>query len=425
MFIGAIATVGGGLLSAYTSSKDRKAMEAANKANAPDPRIAETIFGKGGSGGLLDGYQNLGKAPQSAGLLEYGTGQDNYLKQFGGEDAQRMRNTAGHLMGSNIAAPQAGNTAIGAPAWAVGNMVDAPKQNGMDLSGSYDRFINGDAGANPYLTKALQGGIDQSTNQFKQMQGAATENLMENIMPSIRSNSVLAGQYGGSRQGIAEGNAIGDFAKAQQQAMTQFGQNNTNAAVGAQAQSFNQGQDRALSATQGLGAQQYGVAQQNAQTKNAAEFANVGQVLDIRKSQAGMDQQINLANLGAQQNNNQLNSVNQATGIDAGRGLLSQTYGAAQGQDNYALNKAGQVNSLLQPYLTNQGGPQQQPLTQNTAGNIAGGAGMGLALYNQFKGSGSGTGMPTPPLYNANYQPSKLPINTGLLQNFDFMNQKG
>lgn len=394
--LAAAAPIVGGLLGFMGSKSNSKAIEQANKANAPDPRIAETIFGKDGSLGLVDKYKALGDSPQNAGLLKYGQNSDSYLGNFAETDMQRMRDSAGVLQGGGDLA------SIGA--WAKGNMVDAPAQNNLNLAPAYDRMINGDAGANPYLTRALQGGMDQSRNVFDQMQGNATENLMENIMPSIRSNSVLAGQYGGSRQGIAEGNAIGDFAKAQQQTINQFGQNNTNQALGAQAGAFNAGQDRSLAAMQGLGAQQYGVAQQNAQTKNAAEFMNVNNVNDISK-------------FNAQQSN-----VNRLAGLGAQQGLLGQTVGAATNQDNYALNKAGQVNGLLSPYLSQNGGGQQMPITQNTAGSVLGGAMTGLGLYNQFnqaspppRNNGMGTGM------NYDFQPTKLPINTGALQNLNFL----
>jgi hypothetical protein len=51
---------------------------------------------------------------------------------------------------------------------------------------------------NPYL-EGMAGAI---TNR-------ATNNLKQNILPGIGGNAMAAGGYGGSRQGIAEGNAIG------------------------------------------------------------------------------------------------------------------------------------------------------------------------------------------------------------------------
>lgn len=338
-----------------------------------DPHIASMLFGDGtdASKGLLSQYQGLLGKPQDPSMAQYGQANLDYLKNNGATDLSKIQGAAGSLMGGT-AAPTAGPGA-----WAVGNSVQAPAQNKLDLTGSYDKFINGDAGANPYLTGALQGGVNQSQQAFTRMQDDATKNLQRNLLPSIRSNSILAGQYGGSREGIAEGNALGDFVTQQQRSIADFGQHNTDAILGAQATSFDHGQDRSLAATQGLGAQQYGVAAQDAATKNAAEFTNVGNV-----------QQTTMGNQGAQLQTNQLNQ----NGTLAGAGLLSgQLAGAAgvgQNQDAYALNQAGKVNGLLAPYLGQVPGSTttSQPLYQNTGGNVLGGALGGLALGKQLTG---------------------------------------
>lgn len=396
---GAIGGAVGGLL----GSKDAPKSQTATTQQQLDPRIQSMLFGDGTSGnqGLLAQYQALGNTPQNAQMAQYGKDAQSYLGNYN-QDTGAIRNAAtGLLTGQQAPQAQAAQAQVAGQngmAYNVGNMVNAPAQNNMNLSGAYDKFINGDAGANPYLTNAIQGGINQSTNQFRQMQGEATDNLMRNVMPSIRSNSVLSGQYGGSRQGVAEGNAISDFTKQQNQAATQFGQNNTNAAVGSQAQAYNQGQDRALSATQGLGAQQYGVASQDAATKNAAEFANVAATNAIKAQgvanqnqmnmyNAGNQQQTNLANAGFQQSTNALNQNGVAQGSAALNGLLNGAAQTGQYQDNYALNRAGQTNSLLSPYMSANGSTtSSQPLYQNTTGNMLGGAMAGLGLYNQFAG---------------------------------------
>ncbi|MES2323290.1 MAG: hypothetical protein V4633_13580 [Pseudomonadota bacterium] len=570
----AAAVVGSAL--AYKGSKDASKsanaqQQAAIDAAKMDPRVEAMVYGDGtdANKGLLSQYADLGKTPQSDGLKSYGTGSDAYLGANGQADMQGMRDASGKLMGSNIQAPtmQAGQMNIshmqptqaaggpsvgsfGAPVlWNAGerysapdamkaaqmgapgqvsgatvnqpqgmsatmagaSQVNAPTQNNMDLTGSYDKFINGDAGANPYLTKALGGAMGQSQQAFQRMQDDSRRNL-DDALGSVRSTSVLNGTYGSSRQGIAEGRALEGFARESQRAAENFGNNNTTAAIGAQAQAFNQGQDRSLAATQGLGAQQYGVAQQNsaqaqqaamqnAASANAASQNNYQGQLSGAMANAGFGQQASLANQGAnltqsgtnanlqqnanqtnyqgllgvnagnaalaqqanmgnqnagnaasmfnagqqqtassqnatlgQQNNqfnasalnnasqfnagqnqnasqinagfaqqagannqqaqmgtNSLNSANQATGIGAAGGLLSQTLSGAQNQDNYALQRAGQVDGLLSGYLTQRPNqPAAQPYSQNTAGNILGGAATGLALYNQFSKLGGG-----------------------------------
>lgn len=356
-----------------------------------DPRIDQMLFGgsngNGPQAGLLSQYQGMLGQPQNAGAKIYGQAGDNYVGKFGAYDMEQARNAANGLMAGNTAAPTMGAASMTAA------QVNAPSQNGLNLSGSYDKFINGDAGANPYLTKSIQGGIDQSTNQFKQMQDESTNNLMRNVLPSIRSNSVLSGQYGGSRQGIAEGNAISDFTKQQQQAATQFGQNNTNQAVGAQANSFNQGQDRALSATQGLGAQQYGVASQNATMQQQANQAN-----------ANFQQSANQNNQQAQLGTNALNSANTQAGMSGLTGILNNAGIQAQNQDSYALNQAGKVNGLLTPYLgVNGNSTTSQPLYQNSGGQLLGGITAGLGMYNGLNKNGAFNGSGSNPITQYNW----------------------
>lgn len=352
-----------------------------------DPRAQAIIYGSNGQNGLLSQYQALGQQPQSAGLGLFGQAADNYIGKNTPYDLGSMRDASQQLMGSNISAPQGQAAYLSDPTvYAKGNMIEAPGQNNLNLTSAYDRMINGNAGANPYLTDALQGGINQSKQMFDRMQQDSTRNLTENVLGSVRSNSVLAGQYGGSRQAIAEKGAIDNFTREQQRAIQNFGDNNTAATVGAQAQAFDRGQDRSLAAMQGLSAQQYATAAQNAATKNAAEFMNVNEMFNRQNTRAGMEQQMTLANLGAQQQTNSLNSANKVAGIGAQSGLLGQAVAGANYQDNYGLNKAAQTNSLLAPYLGAGGSTTQTtPIYQNTAGNALGGAMAGLGLYNQFK----------------------------------------
>lgn len=383
---GAVSLIGGGLGLASTmlgkssggggssgGGSSQSGTQTITQKQEMDPRVASAVFGDGGANpGLISKYTGMLSTPQMDGIHTFGQANDGYLGYNGTQDFNQLRSAAQGQIGSNMAAPTAQAAAI-----------TAPKQNGMDLTGSYDKFINGDAGANPYLTKAIQGGIDQSTNQFRQMQGDATDNLMRNIMPGIRSNSVLAGQYGGSRQGVAEGNAISDFTRQQAQAQTQFGQNNTNAAVGAQASAFNQGQDRALSATQGLGAQQYGVAGQN----------------------AAFTQQANMANPQLQLSTAALNNGVQQNGMSNLNGLLSGAQQTGQNHDAYALNQAAKVNGLLTPYLSaNSSSTTTQPLYENKAGNMLGGATAGLAIGKQIGNlfGQTGGGVPSNDVYAAN-----------------------
>jgi hypothetical protein len=67
---------------------------------------------------------------------------------------------------------------------------------------------------NPWLKQAQQGITDQ-----------VTKNLTTNILPSIRSGAQAVGGFGGSRQGIAEGTAIGNTNQGLSNSLAQMGLN--------------------------------------------------------------------------------------------------------------------------------------------------------------------------------------------------------
>lgn len=445
IFGGPVGSAIGGLVGGAVSSSGQPKSTSTTTQQQMDPRFQQMLFGSSGNNGLLNRYQGMLDTPRSEAAQSFANANADYLGRYGASDMGAVRDAAMQAMQGNSAPTaqaasaqgvQAQGVGAGLNAYAVGNMVDAPSQNNMDLSGSYDRFINGTPGANPYLDQSISGAIAQNRLGFNQLQDDATENLMENVMPSIRSNSVLAGQYGGSRQGIAEGNAIGQIGKEMARAGAMFGQNATNAAVGAKANAYESDSNRALSATQGLGAQQYATAFKNADTKNAAEFMNVGNNYDLGKFNAslaqntnqfnannaqnnnqfnaGQQQQVNLANQGAQLSTNAQNNGSLLAGAGLLGGLTSQAGAAVNANDNYDLNRAQGVNGLLAPYLSaNQSQTTTQPLSQNTGANMLGGAMAGLGLYNQFAGNSSLPSLQTnyaQPI-TATAQPNNMPIS--------------
>lgn len=480
IFGGPVGAAVGGALGGALSGKSGGSVQSGNQTVTQqqqlDPRIQAMLFGDGTSGnqGLLAQYQALGQQPQSAGSAAIGGAAQNWLGSQGAGVLGQLQSGATGLMSGGMTAPSASAAQVNAPnaitpafaqganmvsAQSAGAQINAPSQNTLDLKSAYDRVINGDAGANPYLNKALTAGIDATNAGYQRNLSGLTDTLQKQILPGIRSNSVLAGQYGGSRQGIAEGNALSDFTKQATDANLQLGLQNSANTTGAQAQAFGQGQDRSLAALQGLSGQQYGVASQNAALQQANNIANAqlqnqtgiqvsGNNQQANLANAGFvqqaalanqnaqqqaltqnaqnQQQTNLANLQAQQGTNSLNSANQATGLQGLSGLLGQIYGIGQNQDNYALNRAGQTNSLLAPYLSaNSSSSTQTPLYSNPGGNILGGAAAGLGLYNQFANLGGGSSNNNTGYNTFNVSPGTAPVNTSALQDLSWLNNIG
>lgn len=398
------ALTGGGPNSSTVSSQQRL-----------DPRVDALLFGDGKDNkGLIDRYKGLLDTPQSYAANAWGQANSDFLNNYGVGGLSSIRDAATKAMGGS-SAPTTTAAQASLPAYAVGNMVQAPSQNNIDLSNSYNRFINGKPGANPYLDQQIGGAIAQNRLGFQQMLDDSTKNLQQNVLPGIRSNSVLSGQYGGSRQGVAEGNAIGTQQTELARAAAQFGQNATNAAVGAKANAYETDSNRALAATQGLGAQQYGVASQNAHTRNQAEFMNVANMFDASRQNAAFQQQANLANQQSQLSTNGQNASSLLGGAGLLSGLFGQVGGNVNAYDNYGINRAQQVNGLLAPYMGVNGTQSTTtPLYNSTSGNILGGALAGLSMGNSlgslFGGPSNTSLQTTGSAGNYSLAPSNLPV---------------
>lgn len=441
--------LGGGLLGAVGGSS-KAGDQTVTTRQEIDPRMASLLYGPNGNDGFLSQLMGQANQQMNPGMKLTGQAAENYLGTFSAMDFERQRDAAGKLMAGNMSAPQmqaAGYNAQGmtpammqaAQANVPGNgmynasqagaaQINAPGQNDLGLMSAYSNMIYGDPAQNPYLTGAIQKGINQSTNAFNDYLDSS-KTAVNDVLGNIRGGAIANGGYGGSRQGIAEGRAVGDFSKGLTQAATRFGQNNTDAAVGAQAGAFDAGQNRALNAMSGLGAQQYGVAGQNAgfnqQTglanagflNNAGQF-NAGQGSNLAQFNAGLLQNANQYNATAQNNagqfnagannqagqfnagnqqsantnnmqsqlsTNQLNSQNQLAGMGAMSNLRNDIYGYGTNYDAYGLNRMGKVGGLLQGY-TGLGGSrtESQPLYENKTGNILGGITTGIGLMNNF-----------------------------------------
>jgi len=395
---GGLGSLLGGVIGAagsYKSAKD--SAEAMSQQGQLDPRIASVIFGENGQKGLIGQYQDLAKTPRSGAANLFGNANSSYLANYGGADLDAARYAAYGAM-NNTSAPtttaaQSAGASINSPAWAQGNMVKAPSQNGIDLAPTFQSMLGG--GNTDKLMQSLQAGNALTSAQFQQNQDSMTDNLQRNVLSGIRSNSVLAGQYGGSRQGVAEGNAISDFTKQLNQSNTQLGLANSANTSAQLAGAYENGQNRALSAAQGLSGQQYATAFKDADTKNAAEFMNVGTHNNVLQTNAQMAQQNNQFNAGLQQQaglanqQSQLstNGQNKSSNL-AGAGLLSGLLGGVSNtvnaNDNWDITRAGQINSLIGPLLT--GLPTQNPVSANSGAAALGGGLAGLGFGSQLAG---------------------------------------
>jgi hypothetical protein len=74
-------------------------------------------------------------------------------------------------------------------------------QGALDPTGSLAEILRGDPTTNPYLAQMNQASINQSMQGYND----ALQKAGQTVLPQIKQDAFASGQYGGSRQGIAEG----------------------------------------------------------------------------------------------------------------------------------------------------------------------------------------------------------------------------
>lgn len=330
-----------------------------------DPRLQQLLYGtEGGTGGLLQKLTEQANQPgQGAGFSDFNRGIGDYIGGYGVDTFRRNQQMAQNLQEQRNSAPQVG--------WSGDSSgIKAPAQNSLNLKPAFQNFIYGNSAENPYLLKSLQAGVDLGNAGYRSNVESLTDTLQRQILPDIRGGAIASGQYGGSRQGIAEGNAISDFTKQLTNTNLQQSLGQTQGILGAQSDTFNRGQDRALSAAQGLSGQQYNVASQNEQ---------------IAMANADRNLRRDMANQSAVLQTNQQNDARNIAGTGLSSSLLGQAVGYGTAGNNADLDRLTRVTGSLAPY-TGAGGTttNSQPLYENKGAGILGGAAAGLGLYNQF-----------------------------------------
>lgn len=229
-------------------------------------------------------------------------------------DAQKPKlNTMGYPGAAPVGFDQ---YTLAAQDLAVQNAGNA-QTNIADINRGVSYGLNGamDVNSNPWLTKAVQGAIRPITESYTDTGG---------VMSQIRDGAQGAGQFGSSRQGIAEGIAAGRYADAVGDVSSRM-----------YSDAYNKGQDtfartlafapQAMDASMqpvnwlsGVGAQNEGLAQAQAQ------YDADSKMWDLNKDWAGLN---NLANIIYGGGSGQ--SVTTGTPAQAGSSWASGALGGA------------------------------------------------------------------------------------------------
>lgn len=314
---------------------------------------------------------------------------------------------AATIQGANAIAPQQVNL----------NQARA-NQGVLDPTQSMQRLLSGQID-NPYLQSMQQASVNTALRGYND----AMDSVTQNVLPQIRSGAVGAGQYGSSRQGIAEG-LVGQ----------QLGRNARDLGIASMdagnqlyGTAYGQAQDRMYNTATGLNNQAFQASDNNAnrdlsaQTSNAsnqlaAQTFNANSANSARQFGAGAQNTASLANAG---NTNQYNiaGMNNATtqrgqdqSYNLGQGNLAlgnrsadQNYSLGQG--NLALGNRQAANSYDLGLRNNDLGFGQLDanINQQNFNNQLSGANFGLSMYdrlnaNNAAGINAATGIQNTPL---------------------------
>lgn len=297
----------------------------------------------------------------------------SFLQQFGGAQnpgAQVGQNLVPGIYGGigeqlgagSNALSQFGQSQLGNAGGAYGNVfgqtpstvgVDPTQGGTTDVSGALGQQLAGGGGQNPYLESLVQSAMQGQADSFNR-----------NVLPGIRSEAAQAGQVGGTRHGIAEGIAAGDYQN--QERLTReslYGQ-----AFGQQANLQGQAVNnvmRAQSGDQSAGLQASGLTNQNYQNYINSLLQGAGQVQDATQGGLGLGYDAigtgtaQAGNLFGQGNSLQLQQTLQSLGMIPGfqAGSLGQL-GAMNslGMQQYGLGQ-NNIDALMNQYYYNQNSP--------------------------------------------------------------------
>lgn len=245
----------------------------------------------------------------------------------------------------------------------------------VDPTSAMSNVLKGDPTSNPYLAQMNQGNVNTAMRGYND----AIQNVNQQVMPGINNDAFAAGQYGGSRQGIAQGLALQGMDRSARD-LGISAMDSGNQLYGSAFQQAQNNQAQAANQMTGYGLQngQYNAGQAN----NMSQFnANLG----LQNQTQQMAQ--NAQNMGNATTGNELNNT-ATTRLFAGQ---DQNYASQMASANLAQQQQQDMLAMQLGALTpgaNLGGSAtaSTPYYDNTLGNIGGMAAGAGGLISALKG---------------------------------------
>lgn len=238
-------------------------------------------------------------------------------------------------------------------------------QGVLDPTNALSEILRGDPTTNPYLAQMNQASINQSLQGYND----ALQKAGQTILPQIKQDAFASGQYGGSRQGIAEGiigQQLGINAR-------DLGQRAMDTGASLYGNAFENAQQRMAGAAGDLNAQAAQNEQYNATSLN--DVAKFNADLELQNRKLAMEQAQNNLNNALQSYN-----VGKATYADV-TAAQDALYGAQTEAEKTQMQRTLDMLNVQQGVYggaANTGGTTTSTVTgggggSSTTGNILGG----------------------------------------------------
>lgn len=224
----------------------------------------------------------------------------------------------------------------------VGRIADIA---GVDkITGGSARNLQGAINPTAAMGDILRGNVNEYLDPAAE---SITTNVMrnfnENVMPQIRGNALATGQYGGSRQGIAEGLAL-----------SRMNQDLSSALAPMYASAYENAQQRKMGMADALDTRALGMASQNAANELGTQQFNANLGLQNNANDLAtqrLNTEIGLANMANELNKQQFNASNDLSSqqFNANLGMNRNQQEMARA-DAVMNNRVTGLNALNQQY---------------------------------------------------------------------------
>ena len=202
----------------------------------------------------------------------------------------------------------------------------------VDPTSAMSNVLRGDPTSNPYLNQMNQANVNTAMRGYND----AIQNVNQQVMPGINNDAFAAGQYGGSRQGIAQGLALQGMDRSARD-LGISAMDSGNQLYGSAFQNAQNNQATAANQMTGYGLQngQYNSGQSNDMSK-----FNAGNAIDLSKFNAGNAIQNSQFNAGNANQNSQFNAGNaiDLSKFNSGQSNQNSQFNAANANQNDQFN---------------------------------------------------------------------------------------